>query len=255
MGGALLEGWLKQGICTKVTISDPMDLPKKFQNNDLIRHIKDVSELNEKHDICVLATKPQIMDKICPALQEKLSDGTPVLSIAAGKSIGYFENFFGAQHPIIRAMPNTPAAIGKGITVAVPNPLVSELQVAQAHALLMAGGDVEWLDDENLMDAVTALSGSGPAYIFYLIETLEKTGQKLGLSPNMSAKLARQTVIGSAALAESDADTPASTLRENVTSPGGTTAAALNVLMDGRLEKIYEEALTAARNRGQELNS
>lgn len=255
MGGALLDGWLKQDICSFVTISDPAELPEKYRNNNLIKYIKNISELTEKHDICVLATKPQIMDKVCPDLQEKLSDGTPVLSIAAGKSIGYFENFFGAQHPIIRAMPNTPAAIGKGITVCVPNPIANETHVAQAHALLLAGGDVEWLDNESLMDAVTALSGSGPAYIFYLIETLEKSGQKLGLSANMSAKLARQTVIGSAALAESDADTHASTLRENVTSPGGTTAAALSVLMDGRLEEIYEEALTKARDRGQELNS
>ena len=151
-------------------------------------------------------------------------------------------------------MPNTPAAVGKGITVAVPNALTSEKQTAQAHALLKAGGDVEWLDTEDLMDAVTALSGSGPAYVFHLIEVLEQTGNKLGLSAELSSTLARQTIIGSAALASEDSGTDAGTLRKNVTSPGGTTEAALKILMDGRLEKLYEEALTAARDRGQELS-
>ncbi|MFP4313954.1 MAG: pyrroline-5-carboxylate reductase dimerization domain-containing protein, partial [Alphaproteobacteria bacterium] len=146
-------------------------------------------------------------------------------------------------------------AIGKGITVAVPNALTKENDVANAHALLMAGGDVEWLDDEDLMDAVTALSGSGPAYIFHLIEILARTGEKLGLETELAIKLARQTVIGSAALAESEPDIPAAQLRENVTSPGGTTEAALKVLMDGRLENIFEEALKAAHKRGQDLNS
>jgi len=203
----------------------------------------------------MLATKPQIMDNICAGLKDHLHKDTLILSIAAGKSIAYFEGYFGNDHPIIRTMPNTPAAIGKGITVACPNAAVSAAQKKNAETLLKAGGLVDWLEDENLLNAVTALSGSGPAYIFHLIETLAKTGEQIGLSRDLAEKLARQTVIGSAALAEDDEGTPASQLRKNVTSPGGTTQAALEILMDGRLEEIYKEALNAAKTRGEELSS
>lgn len=255
MGGALLEGWLKKDICEHITISDPAELPEKFGSNNLIKHIRKISEATDKYDVIMLATKPQIMDGVCENLKQTMSKDSLVLSIAAGKTIEYFENYFDKDQPIIRTMPNTPAAIGEGISVCTPNRNVSDEQKTMVQNLLSAGGMVEWLDDENLMDSVTALSGSGPAYIFYLIEVLEKTGVKIGLPQDIAAKLARQTVIGSAALAKDESDTPAATLRQNVTSPGGTTQAALDVLMNGELETIYEKALTAARNRGKELSS
>lgn len=255
MGGALLAGWLKAKTVSNVSILDPAGLPDQFSNEEIITHITDPSGLSAQYDVLMLATKPQIMDTICEGLKDHLHKDTLVLSIAAGKSIAYFEGYFGGDQPIIRTMPNTPAAIGKGITVACPNASVSSGQKKSAEALLKAGGLVDWLEDENLLNAVTALSGSGPAYIFYLIETLAKTGETIGLPKDIAQRLARQTVIGSAALAEEDGETSASTLRENVTSPGGTTQAALKILMDGRLEKIYQEALSAAKTRGEELSS
>jgi len=255
MGGALLAGWLKVETVSDVTILDPAGLPDQFNGIEVITHITDPSDLINKYDVLMLATKPQIMDNICAGLKDHLHKDTLILSIAAGKSIAYFEGYFGNDHPIIRTMPNTPAAIGKGITVACPNAAVSAAQKKNAETLLKAGGLVDWLEDENLLNAVTALSGSGPAYIFHLIETLAKTGEQIGLSRDLAEKLARQTVIGSAALAEDDEGTPASQLRKNVTSPGGTTQAALEILMDGRLEEIYKEALNAAKTRGEELSS
>lgn len=254
MGGALAQGWLKGDICSNITILDPFDVSKSLQNEPIVNHVKTLDEISSMDFDCILlATKPQIMDEVCAVLAPSITAKPLVLSIAAGKSIGYFENYFGSTHPIIRTMPNTPAAIGKGITVACPNAAVTFKHKQTADLLLQAAGMVEWLVVESLLDAVTAVSGSGPAYVFHLIEILEKSALDLGLPHDLAAKLARQTVIGSAALAEADNQTPASTLRENVTSPGGTTAAALNVLMDGRLQKIYKEALTAARNRGKEL--
>ena len=255
MGGALLDGWLKKDICSHVTISDPADLPEKYSANNLINHITNIVEASDKYDVIMLATKPQIMDGVCESLKQTPRQDSLILSIAAGKTIEYFENYFGENQPIIRTMPNTPAAIGEGVSVCTPNKNVSETQKQMAQKLLSAGGMVEWLDDERLMDSVTALSGSGPAYIFYLIEVLEKAGTKIGLPKDLSAKLARQTVIGSAALAKDEKNIGAVTLRKNVTSPGGTTQAALDVLMNGELDTIYEKALTAARNRGKELSS
>lgn len=255
MGGALLEGWLKSGICKSVTVLEPFPLHEKFRNNPIITHITDGATIPHNADVMLLATKPQVMDEVCAALQGKIAPDMLVLSIAAGKSIESFARYFGETHPIIRTMPNTPAAIGEGITVACPNKAASETHVSIAHALLLAGGAVEWIEDESLLDAVTALSGSGPAYLFHMIEVLERAGVDIGLPADLSARLARQTVIGSAALAKAESETAPEILRKNVTSPGGTTEAALKILMDGRLEDIYKEALSRARDRGRELNS
>lgn len=157
---------------------------------------------------------------------------------------------------MIRVMPNTPAAIGKGISVAVANVNVNDRQKENAARLMETVGLVKWLEQETLMDAVTALSGSGPAYVFYLIEAMAEAGTKCGLDKDMATALARQTVIGSAALAEKEKSVPASRLRENVTSPGGTTAAALDVLMrDDCFKDLMAEAITAAAERGKELAS
>ena len=253
MGGAMLHGWLNADIDATFTVIEPHDIA--FDNIAHFKTIDEAAEKLRKADTIILAVKPQAMHEICTSLKNHIADDALILSIAAGQSIANFENHFGAAQPVIRAMPNTPAAIGKGMSVAVANPNVSETQKSIAQNLLECAGKFEWIDDEDLMDAVTALSGSGPAYIFYLIEVLAKSGEKIGLPPQTAQTLARQTVIGAAALAENDADTPASTLRQNVTSPCGTTEAALNILMDKRMQDLLDEALTAAKNRGKELNS
>lgn len=249
MGSAMLRGWRRAGVADTFFVIDPNGLADEFHNQpDVI-----LSNTVGACDALILAAKPQIMNDICTSIHP--ASTMLVLSIAAGQKIANFEKHFGATHPIIRAMPNTPAAIAQGISVAVANENVTAPQKTLANTLLCAIGAVEWIDDESLMDAVTALSGSGPAYVFYLIETLAKAGVAQGLAPDMAMRLARQTVIGSAALAASEAQTPAETLRKNVTSPGGTTEAALNILMqDNRLEKLFTDALAAATTRSKDLS-
>jgi len=256
MGGAMLRSWIKDPALTQITVVDPDTLPAEFTQSNKISHCPTLSELGPgSFDAVILAVKPQIMKLVCEELKETgLQPDTVLLSIAAGKTIASFETIFGAEQPIIRTMPNTPAAIGKGVTALCPNQHVTAAQKELAVTLLSAVGSVEPIEDETLFDAITALSGSGPAYIFHLIETLASAGIKAGLPAELSEKLARQTVIGSAALAEAQPDTPAKTLRENVTSPGGTTEAALKVLMNGDLQEIYDQALAAAKQRGEELN-
>lgn len=253
MGSALAQGWLGGGICRDITVIEPFAIPDTLLGSNIVSHRETLDTLGRDYDCVLLATKPQTMDDVCAALAPQISEQSLILSIAAGKTIPYFESYFGAAQPIVRTMPNTPAAIGKGMTVACPNARVTAAHKSMATKLLNASGKLEWLEDEALLDAVTAVSGSGPAYVFHMIEILESCAVKLGLPTDLAATLARQTVIGSAALAEAESDTPPATLRKNVTSPGGTTAAALEVLMDGRLEEIFTQALTAARDRGREL--
>lgn len=256
MGSALLRGWTQQPFIKNIDVVDP-------HLDDAVGHPKvtyypGISKIGDgimKADVVILAVKPQVMDKACEQIKPLISGKALILSIAAGQTIASFERRFGPDRAIIRAMPNTPAAIGKGITVLCANGLVSAAQQKNAERLLAASGAVEWVNDENLMDAVTALSGSGPAYVFLLIEILARAAQKQGLPADLAVKLARQTVIGSAALAEHEAKTPVETLRQNVTSPGGTTAAALKILMKGELQNLYDRALAAATKRGQELKS
>ena len=254
MGGALLRGWLAAGTVSHVDILEPYGgprVPKVAVFTDAASFMQGA----KKPDIVVFAVKPQVMGDVCAALKPFVPPAALVVSIAAGRTIASFEAIFGPHQPVVRVMPNTPAAVGKGISAAVANGNVLTGQRDTAHALLAAIGAVEWVADENLMDAVTALSGSGPAYVFHLIETLAAAGTKAGLPAPLAMNLARQTVIGSAALAEADADVSAAQLRENVTSPGGTTAAALEILMNGDLQKIYDEAIAAATKRGRELAS
>jgi pyrroline-5-carboxylate reductase len=256
MGGAMLQGWLASDIDATYNVIEPFGQPEFTKDNPRITYGESARAIKKEvaqSDVCILAVKPQMMMEVCEALNHSISDDCLILSVAAGQTIGNFENYFGDQQPIVRVMPNTPASIGKGMSVAVANGNVSEAQRDIVTQLLTCSGKAEWVEDEELMNAVTAVSGSGPAYIFYLIEALAKAGEEVGLDPEKAMILARQTVIGSAALAESEADTAASTLRENVTSPNGTTAAALNVLMDGRFQEILNEALNAAKTRGEEL--
>lgn len=255
MGTALLRGWIDTSVISHVDILEPEDVGV---SSPLISHVRNANEFcpatDHPWDMLVLAVKPQMMKTLCASLMPALLPGVPVLSIAAGKTLASLKSYLREEQPIIRAMPNTPAAIGKGISVAVATSEITPGQKHIAHQVLSAGGKLAWVDDETQMDAVTALSGSGPAYVFYLIEVLAAAGEKAGLSPDMAMILARQTVIGSGALAETDKALPAAMLRQNVTSPGGTTEAALSVLMDGRLQQIFDAAIEKATARSRELS-
>lgn len=270
MGAALLRGWLAcagdlapsgRGGPVSFCVLEPQgiapDLAERTEPGRVAVFTapEAFSAAIADADILVLAVKPQVMDAVCAGLRAAVRADLPVLSIAAGQGIAAFKRRFAAGQPVIRAMPNTPAAIGRGMTVAVASPEVSPLARDDADRLLRVCGRVEWVADEGLMDAVTALSGSGPAYIFLLIEILTEAGVAVGLEAGLAAVLARETVIGAAALAEAEGQTGPEVLRRAVTSPGGTTEAALAVLMDGRLQALFDAALGAARDRGRALGA
>lgn len=258
MGGAMLAGWLAEGLDPRqVLVQDPTPNPA-------------VATVMAKHGIAavasvapavppaviVMAVKPQVMDEVFPPLARLAGPETVVLSIAAGKTIASFEKHLPAQAAVVRTMPNTPASIGRGITAAVPNAHVTAAQRALCEQLLRSVGSVEWLEREALIDAATAVSGSGPAYVFLLAECLAEAGRKAGLPPAVAEALARATVSGAGELLHRS-DLPADQLRRNVTSPNGTTYAALQVLMrepDG-LQAIMDAAVAAATKRSQELAS
>jgi pyrroline-5-carboxylate reductase len=252
MGGALLSGWLAQGLDPKrVVVIEP-------HPSDDIRalaatgvRLNPAAKEADAIAALVLAVKPQTFGEAGPALRSLIGRSTLVVSIMAGTTIAVLDAVCGGN--IVRAMPNTPAAIGRGMTVAVAANDVNEEQRATADALLRATGAVEWIDDEALMDAVTAVSGSGPAYVFLLAEELARAGVTAGLPADLAAKLARETVAGSGELLHRS-DLDAATLRQNVTSPGGTTAAALGVLMDENgLRELMTRAVAAATKRSKEL--
>jgi pyrroline-5-carboxylate reductase len=205
-------------------------------------------------DALVLAVKPQMLDAAAPSIQPFIGPDTVVISILAGKRVADLSARLPEARAIVRAMPNTPASVGRGVTGAFANPRTSQAQRALAHALLAAVGGVEWVADEALIDAVTAVSGSGPAYVFHLVESLAAAGAAAGLPDDVSLRLARATVEGAGELLHRGPEVSARTLRENVTSPGGTTAAALAVLMaeDG-LKALMTRAVAAAKRRAGEL--
>ncbi|MDA0661588.1 MAG: pyrroline-5-carboxylate reductase [Proteobacteria bacterium] len=255
MGSAMLEGWCESGIAAAgVTIIEPMGAPA-FEGRNGISVCSDAVELPSNFDpeVVVFAVKPQQMDTVAPAYARFVSGDTVYLSIAAGRTIGYFEEKLAGNAAIVRAMPNTPAAIGQGITVLCPNAKATAAQAGLCRDLLAAVGEAIVVDDETLIDAVTALSGGGPAYVFLMIECLSEAGVQAGLPADLSARLALATVAGSGQLALAG-DEPPSKLRENVTSPGGTTLEALKILManDG-LQPLMTRAIAAATRRSREL--
>jgi pyrroline-5-carboxylate reductase len=252
MGGAMLEGWLARKLPPKkLVVLEPQ--PSKAIKALGKRGVR----INPKGSLgkaaaVVIAVKPQTAPDALPALAPLIDSKTVVVSIMAGRTIEFLERHL-AGAAVVRAMPNTPAAIGRGITVAVGNARVTPAARKLAHGLLAATGSVEWIDQEALMDAVTAVSGSGPAYVFLLAEALAQAGVAAGLPPALAERLARETVAGSGELLHRSTQ-PAATLRQNVTSPGGTTAAALDVLMgrDG-LDPLLTRAVAAATKRGKDL--
>ena len=253
MGSAMLEGWLARGLNAKrlvVIEPQPVKAIKALARRGLTLNPKGKAK---PAGAIVIAVKPQIAPEAVPPLKEHVGKGTLVLSIMAGRTLAFLQNALPPETAIVRAMPNTPAAIGRGITVAVANGKVSARQRKLASDLLAAIGKVEWVTDETLMDAVTAVSGSGPAYIFLLAEAMTKAGIAAGLPAPLAALLARETVAGSGELLRRS-DLDAATLRQNVTSPGGTTAAALEVLMGpGGFNELLTKAIAAATRRGREL--
>ncbi|MER5172729.1 pyrroline-5-carboxylate reductase [Thioclava kandeliae] len=252
MGSAMLAGWLKGGLDPKsVTVIAPR--PSDWVRSTGVRINED---LPASPAVVLLAVKPQKMGEALPQLASLGNGTTLFLSVAAGLTLAKYEGILGAQTPIVRAMPNTPSAIGRGITAIIGNAPVSGAQMDQAEGLLQAIGQVVRLDAEDQMDAVTAVSGSGPAYVFHLIETLAAAGVAQGLPEDLAMKLAKATVGGAGQLAE-DAPEDPSQLRVNVTSPGGTTAAALAVLMDetSGFPALLERAVKAAADRGRELGA
>jgi len=253
MGGALLEGWLRLGLDPRnVAVLEPEPLPQIVAlAGSGIRLNPDAATLRGA-GVIVIALKPQAAVEALAALARNVSAATLVISIMAGRTLQFLSAALPQARAMVRAMPNTPAAIGRGITVAVSR-RASAAERELAHRLLAATGAVEWVDDETLMDAVTALSGSGPAYVFLLVEALARAGVAAGLPPPLAEKLARETVAGAGELLH-QSRLDAATLRENVTSPGGTTSAALAILMGKNgLSALMTKAIAAATARSREL--
>jgi pyrroline-5-carboxylate reductase len=253
MGGAMLEGWLALGLAAdKIAVLEPQPTSdiaalagRGLRLNPAPRDIGEAAAI-------VVAVKPQTAPEAMPALAPFVGGSTVTVSIMAGRTLRFLEGAL-PRAALVRAMPNTPAAIGRGITVAVANARVSPPQRELVHALLSAVGAVEWVEDEALMDAVTAVSGSGPAYVFLLAEAMARAGAAAGLPPALAATLARATVAGSGELLRRS-PLDAASLRQNVTSPGGTTAAALEVLMGkDALEPLMTRAIAAATKRSHDL--
>ncbi|MCP4329737.1 MAG: pyrroline-5-carboxylate reductase [Alphaproteobacteria bacterium] len=257
MGGAMLAGWLAEGLSPKrvgivepafaagtvalphrdfVAVAEPQSLPADF-----------------RPDVIVLAVKPQVMAWVAPDYRRYAVPETVFLSIAAGQTLAGLAAHLGDGAAIVRIMPNTPAAVGRGITVGCANPNVSEAQRQLCEQLMSAVGEVDWVEDEGLLDAVTGVSGSGPAYVFALIECLAVAGIEAGLPEDLAMKLARATVTGAGELVHVTGEHPA-VLRQNVTSPMGTTAAALDVLLaEDALQPLITRTVAAATRRSREL--
>ncbi len=256
MGGAMLEGWLAAGLRPEgATVFDPHPAP------DLVRLASERGfALNPDPaavaapEVLVLGIKPQALDEVAPGIAHLAGAATLLVSILAGKTVADLRRALPHVQAVVRAMPNLPASIGRGATGASAEAGATARQREAAQALLACNGAVEWVEDEAQIDAVTALSGSGPAYIFHLVEAMAEAGAAAGLQPALAGRLARATVVGAAALLDASPLGPAQ-LRENVTSKGGTTAAALDVLMapDG-LRPLMVRAVAAAKRRAGELS-
>lgn len=257
MGGAMLAGWLDQGLDPDgVVIVDPHASAESvaFAASRGLR-LEATAPVDIEAAVLVLAVKPQVADAVLPTLRPLIGSGTVVLSIIAGKPIAKLAAGLGGQGAVVRAMPNTPAQVRRGMTVAVGDANLSATQRDIVTTLLEAVGKVAWVEDEALMDQVTAVSGSGPAYVFLLAEALAEAGRRAGLPADLALTLARATVEGAGELLH-DSPLDAGTLRQNVTSPGGTTAAALAVLMsEAGLQPLMDAAVAAATKRSRELGA
>lgn len=255
MGKALVRGWLAAGLNpAALVIIDPV-----LEAGELVEGVRTCRGAEECQGgpaarLLLLAVKPQVMNDVLASVTGLADSRTIAISVAAGVTLAQLRRGLGEGPALVRAMPNTPAAVGAGVTGLVGDAGVSEEDKALADAVMRAAGLTVWVESEDLMNAVTAVSGSGPAYVFHLVEALGAAGMAAGLGEKEATVLARQTIVGAAHLLEADAEVPAGTLRERVTSPGGTTAAALNILMasDG-LKELMTKAVAAAKKRGEDL--
>lgn len=255
MGGALLKGWIANGLGPLYVVEPkPTAALRTLVRRRRIRLFADASRLpSERFAACVVALKPQVLKEAAPSLRRLAEMGTTMISIAAGTTTASLSQAWGAKARIVRSMPNTPGAIGHGITALFATPEASSKDRKLAERLLSAIGETVWLAKEDLIDAATAVSGSGPAYVFLLTEALADAGIREGLPHDVAQRLARSTVSGAGALLRADKASPAE-LRRNVTSPGGTTEAALKVLTAANgLPKLIRQAVNAARRRAREL--
>ncbi|MCY4191022.1 MAG: pyrroline-5-carboxylate reductase [Rhodospirillaceae bacterium] len=257
MGTALLCGWIAGGAnpANVIVVEPSKDAMAAFADDRCAPFVERPENVPDTFhpDVIILAVKPQLMGAVAPAYTRYSNTGVVFLSIAAGTTIGFLEKALSAAAPIIRSMPNTPAAVGRGVTAAICNAYVRQPHRVLCEQLLRSIGDVVWITDEADIDAVTAVSGSGPAYVFHLVEAMTTAGIAEGLSPEVASRLARATVAGAGELLHQSPES-ASTLRDNVTSRRGTTAAALEVLMaDNGLSALVKRAVAAAANRSREL--
>ena len=255
MGGAMLGGWLDQGLpAERILVVDPSpgEAMRAMMERSGVRHAAGAAG-ESPVDVMILAVKPQVMADVLPGLMPLAGANTVAVSVAAGITIAQLSRGLEDRCAIIRSMPNTPSLVKRGMTVCCADERVSDVQRDRVDALLKAIGKVEWVADEGLIDAVTAVSGSGPAYVFLLAECMAQAGIEAGLDPQLAMTLARETVAGAGELLIRSPETP-SRLRQNVTSPNGTTAAALEVLMgeDG-MGPLMKAAVAAAKKRSQEL--
>jgi len=258
IAGILQESSSQDGSTHSIRVSDPSEsqLAGITENWASINSYANNAEAIEGADVVVLAVKPQIMQMVCEPLQEKFEAQNPlIISIAAGINLENLEKWLGDYSPaVVRCMPNTPALVQSGMTGLYANDQVSEEQRNLSETIMRAVGSTLWLDNEDLMDTVTAVSGSGPAYFFLVMEAMQDAAQKMGLNAEDARLLVLQTAFGAAKLALESSD-DASVLRQRVTSKGGTTEAALKKLIDGGLPSIFEEALVAAAIRSKELSN
>ena len=258
MAEALLKGWRAKGLSGDATwvVEPDAERRRALADRLAVRTVAEPRQLpaDLAPTAIVVAVKPQVLATALPAYVGVRAAATLVLSIAAGKPIAALEAVFGADAAIVRAMPNTPAAVGRGVAVLCANQACDKVQRDLATVLLAAVGDAHWVDEEDRLHAVTATSGSGPAYVFHLIEALAEAAAAAGLPQELAMAIARGTVVGAAELAHVSTDS-AGTLRENVTSPGGTTAAALDILMERGhgLCPLVREAVAAAAARSRQL--
>lgn len=251
MGGALLAGWIRKRVGGSFHVVEPS--PAHRARGARYYATLDRLPRTLKPAAVVFAMKPQAFDTVVPAYRRFADGGAVMLSIAAGKTLSGMARLLGTDTALVRAMPNTPAAIGRGMTVACAGPTVSAAARNLCGKLLGAVGEVAWVDEENMLDAVTAVSGSGPAYVFLFIECLAEAAEAQGLPPALAHRLAIATVAGAGELARVAKHRPAQ-LREAVTSPGGTTRAALDVLMAGNgFARLVRDAVAAAVRRSREL--
>ncbi|MCC6921218.1 MAG: pyrroline-5-carboxylate reductase [Alphaproteobacteria bacterium] len=257
MGAALARGWIAQGRGPEITVLEPsVDAGFAKALKKAGGRLNPKAALIGAPKAVVLAVKPQVLESVAREAV-RFAGAKPVfISIAAGIALRKLGTWLGDRAAVVRAMPNLPAALGAGATVAAANDRVTAAQRKLAGALLSAAGALEWLTDESPIDAVTAVSGSGPAYVFLLVETLAAAGIAAGLKPDLAMRLARLTIAGSGALMQSWPDRDAATMRRDVTSPGGTTEAALKVLMaPGGLAPLMAKAVKAATKRAKELGA